>query len=133
MYYVTNRTDYTIILKSFDGDSCSIHGKARGVPVADKFDWHVPAGVFLKKGEDDQQDPTTIVKSRAVVPSLTPPKDENDAQSRAAAYKARAQAQTQVGGATPSAIATAATAPSADSGTSANAISTALSSAPTKG
>lgn len=86
MLHVTNPTDKTVVLRSFDGDSVSVHAKSRDVPVADKFDWHVPAGIRVRKGHPDTKDPTAIVRGRMPGGNrIRPPKSAHEARKLAEA------------------------------------------------
>jgi hypothetical protein len=62
MIFVSNPLDRPVVIRSFCGDSVQIPAKTRGVQVADKFGWQVPAGLLVEEGEKDSVDPTAIVK-----------------------------------------------------------------------
>jgi hypothetical protein len=74
---VWNPKDYSIHLKSFDGDSVLIPAKAHGVQVANKFNWQVPTFMRIKEVGSEIVCPTTIVKGRTPIPSRKPPKAHN--------------------------------------------------------
>lgn len=61
---VWNPKDMTVWLKSFDGDSVPVGPKARGVLVANKFDWQIPSFMRSEKAGEETICPTTIVKGR---------------------------------------------------------------------
>ena len=70
--FVTNNTDQTIHMRSFDGNSVAIHAKSRRVQVADKFEWQYPSTLVVVKGPPDAVDPTRVVAGQAVTPVKTP-------------------------------------------------------------
>ena len=66
--YVTNPTDKTVYLKSFDGDSVPIHGKSKRAKISSKFGWQVPAvrGLRIEDDGPDIIDPNRIVRPRSL-------------------------------------------------------------------
>ena len=79
--FVTNPRDHSVVLKSFDGDSVSVPSKVRRVPVASKFDWHVPSDVRFERGPDDEVCPTTIVPGRPILPPIPIRSDAAEAKA----------------------------------------------------
>ena len=77
---VTNPKDYTVHLRSFDGDSVAVYPKSRRVSVASKFSWQVPAGVLVEQGVEEFSDPTTIVPGRIPVPKMRPKGHHNNSR-----------------------------------------------------
>jgi hypothetical protein len=78
--YVTNATDKTIYLRSFDGDSVGVHPKSRRVKVSKKFDWQAPSGkgIRIEDGGPDLVDPNRIVRPRAMPEPKTRPKGHHN-------------------------------------------------------
>ena len=75
---VWNPKDYPIHLKSFDGDTVFIAAKAKGVTVANKFNWQVPDFIKVKEVGEELQCPSTIVKGRVPIPARKPPRSYNN-------------------------------------------------------
>lgn len=76
---VWNSRDHSVHLRSFDNDSVMIPARAKGVLVANKFSWQVPAGVTTSPHADESRCPSEIVRGRAVVPARRPPRSYNKA------------------------------------------------------
>jgi len=74
---VWNPKDHPIYLKSFDGDSVFIAAKAKGVTVANKFNWQVPDFVKVKEDGEELKCPSIIVRGRIPVPARKPPRNHN--------------------------------------------------------
>lgn len=82
MLFVTNPLDRSVTLKSFCGDSVQVPAKTRGVGVADKFGWQVPAGVKVVEGPKDVVDPTEVVPSPEPPDEvIKPPRSSEDAKA----------------------------------------------------
>ena len=75
---VWNPKDHPIHLKSFDGDSIFIAAKAKGVAIANKFNWQIPSFVKVKEAGEETKCPTTIVKGRIPIPARKPPRSHNN-------------------------------------------------------
>ena len=78
---VTNPTDMTVYLRSFDGDSVAIHPKSRRVKVAQKFNWQIPVTTPSLRIEDqgeDECDYGRIVKGRAMPEPKMRPKGHHN-------------------------------------------------------
>ena len=74
---VWNPKDHPVHLKSFDGNSVFIAAKAKGVLVANKFNWQVPDFIRVKEAGEELKCPTSIVKGRVPVPARKPPRNHN--------------------------------------------------------
>ncbi len=67
--YISNPTDKTVYLRSFDGDSVSVHAKSHRVKVAQKFLWQIPQTQPPLRVEDageDVVDVCRVVAGRAL-------------------------------------------------------------------
>ena len=60
---IDNKNPHPVRLRSFDGEAVMIPANAYGVPVDDKFDWHVPEKTKVRRVvEPKPVEPAPIVQ-----------------------------------------------------------------------